>query len=261
MNVDLCGKTALVHGGGGGLGGSIARTLSGMGARIAVADIDFDAAQRTVTDIRQAGGTSLPIHWDLGDLAAVPERLSAVRAELGPIDILVNNTGGPPPSPASGQAATTWTRHFESMVLSVIAVTDGVLPEMRTRRWGRIITSASSGVIAPIPNLGLSNTLRSALVGWSKTLAGEVGADGVTVNLVVPGRIATPRIAFLDEQKAAREERPVSAIRDASTASIALRRYGDPQEYADVVAFLASNSASYVTGSMIRVDGGLLANI
>ena len=132
---------------------------------------------------------------------------------------------------------------------------------MHERKFGRIVTSTSSGVVAPIPNLGLSNALRLSLVGWSKTLAREVGRDGITCNVVLPGRVATGRIRFLDEQKAQREGRPVADVTAESTASIPVGRYGDPQEYADVVAFLASRNAAYVTGSVVRVDGGLLANI
>jgi 3-oxoacyl-[acyl-carrier protein] reductase len=143
----------------------------------------------------------------------------------------------------------------------VIAITDRVLPNMRSRRWGRVITSTSSGVVAPIPNLGISNALRLSLVGWSKTLAREVGKDGITANIVLPGRIATGRIKFLDEAKAKRESRTVEDVAAESTATIPLGRYGKPEEYADVVAFLASERAAYVTGSVIRVDGGMITSV
>jgi 3-oxoacyl-[acyl-carrier protein] reductase len=261
MDLGLSGKTALVLGAGGGLGGAIARTLAREGARVALADIDLAAASAVAEQISQAGGSALALHWDLADLAAIDANIARIERELGPVDVLVNNTGGPPPTPVSGQSSELWSKHFQSMVMSVIAITDRVLPGMRERRFGRIVTSTSSGVVAPIANLGLSNALRMTLLGWSKTLAREVGKDGITCNVVLPGRVATGRIQFLDEQKAQREGRPVADVTKESTASIPVGRYGDPQEYADVVAFLASRNASYVTGSVIRVDGGLLANV
>lgn len=261
MDLQLTHRTALVLGAGGGLGGAIAQALAREGVRVAAADIDSDAAKRTADQITATGGQAVPIAWDLADLDAADANLRAIEEALGPVDILVNNTGGPPPTPAHGQNPALWTRHFEGMVLSVIALTDRVLPGMRKRRWGRVITSTSSGVIAPIPNLGISNALRLALVGWSKTLAREVGADGVTANIVLPGRIATARIRFLDEAKARREGRSVESVTEESTGSIPLGRYGRPEEYADTVAFLASERAGYITGSTIRIDGGLIASI
>lgn len=257
MDFGLTGKVALVFGGGGGLGGAIARSLAAEGARVVVADIDEGAAQKTADAVVQAGGDAVALAWDIADLSVIPARLASV----GPVDVLVNNTGGPPPTPAAGQAPEVWSRHFDSMVRSVIAVTDAVLPGMRERGWGRIVTSTSSGVVSPIPNLGISNALRLTLVGWSKTLAAEVGRDGITANIVLPGRIATGRITFLDEQKAKREGRSVEDVSAASTASIPVGRYGNPQEYGDTVAFIASARASYITGSVIRIDGGLIASI
>lgn len=261
MDLGLNGKVALVLGGGGGLGGAIARTLAAEGAAVAVADIDPDAAAATVSDISGKGGKAHALRWDLADIASIPDKMASINKALGPVDILANITGGPPPTLVWGQAADSWRKYFESMVLSVIAITDAVLPAMRERKWGRIITSTSSGVIAPIPNLGLSNALRTSLLGWSKTLAGEVGRDGITANIILPGRVATKRITFLDEQKAKREGKAVEDVSAASTASIPVGRYGDPQEYADVVAFIASARASYLTGSVIRVDGGLISSI
>ncbi len=261
MDFGLQGKTALVLGGGGGLGRAIARSLAREGARVAVGDIDAGALEQTAQAIGAEGAEGLPLPWDLADLALIDERVGTIERRLGPVDILVNNTGGPPPTLAAGQDPDLWRKSFEVMVLSVIAITDRVLPGMRQRRWGRVITSTSSGVVAPIPNLGISNALRLSLVGWSKTLAREVARDGITANIVLPGRIATDRIRFLDEAKAKREGRPVEEVAAESTSSIPVGRYGRPEEYGDVVAFLASERASYITGSVIRVDGGLIASI
>ena len=261
MNLGLQGKTALVLGGGGGLGRAIAKSLSAEGAKVAVADIDFAAAERAAQEIHSESAPSFAIAWDLADLSAIEKNVSAIENRLGPVDVLVNITGGPPPTPAMGQDPALWTKHFQAMVVSVIAITDRVLPGMKSRKWGRIITSTSSGVVAPIPNLGISNALRLSLVGWSKTLSREIARDGITANIVVPGRIATDSIRFLDEAKAKREGRPVEAVSAESTGSIPVGRYGNPEEYADTVAFLASTRASYITGSIIRIDGGLIAGV
>jgi 3-oxoacyl-[acyl-carrier protein] reductase len=261
MDFGLKGKTALVLGGGGGLGRAISKALSGEGANVAVADIDPNAIAGTELALAAIGGKSVGLVWDISDLSQIEAHISEIECELGAVDILVNNTGGPPPTPASGQGPALWSKHFQAMVLSVIAITDRVLPKMRARHWGRVITSTSSGVVAPIPNLGISNALRLSLVGWSKTLAREVGKDGITANVILPGRIATDRIKFLDEAKAKREGRSVEDVSAESTSSIPLGRYGKPEEYGDVVTFLASERAAYINGSIIRVDGGLIASI
>jgi 3-oxoacyl-[acyl-carrier protein] reductase len=261
MDLGIRGKTALVLGAGGGLGSAIAQALAREGAKVALGDIDLAAREAAAATIRAHGGTALPLAWDLSDLAVIESNVARIEAEFGPVDILVNNTGGPKPSTVSGHDPALWRQSFEAMVLSVIAITDRVLPAMRARKWGRIITSTSSGVVAPIPNLGLSNALRISLVGWSKTLAREVGSDGITANIILPGRIATPRITFLDKQKAERENRSAAEVAAESVAAIPVGRYGEPEEYADTVAFLASARAAYLTGSTIRVDGGLIASI
>lgn len=261
MDFGLKNKTALVLGGGGGLGRAISIALAAEGAKIAVADIDPKSITETEAALARVGCVSLGLPWDLGDLSQIDARIARVEAELGSVDILINITGGPPPTPAAGQDPALWSKHFQAMVLSVIAITDRVLPGMRQRHWGRVITSTSSGVVSPIPNLGISNALRLSLVGWSKTLAREVGKDGVTANVILPGRIATDRIKFLDEAKAKREGRTVEDVAAESEASIPVGRYGRPEEYGAVVAFLASDRAAYITGSVIRVDGGLIASV
>jgi 3-oxoacyl-[acyl-carrier protein] reductase len=261
MDFGLHGKTALVLGGGGGLGRAMAKSLAGEGANVAVAGIGADSIAASQAALAAIGVKNMGLIWDLADLAQIDGNISKIESELGPVDILVNNTGGPPPTTAAGQDPELWSKHFKVMVLSVIAITDRVLPNMRDRHWGRVITSASSGVVSPIPNLALSNTLRLSLVGWSKTLAREVAKDGITVNVVLPGRIATDRIKFLDQAKAKREGRTVEDVMEESTASIPAGRLGKPEEYGDVVAFLASERAAYITGSIVRVDGGMIASV
>jgi 3-oxoacyl-[acyl-carrier protein] reductase len=259
VDLKIDGKSALVLGAGGGLGSAIARALAAEGVKVAVADIVLEGAERTAGEIDAAGGSALAVEWDIGAVAEASAKLDLVRQQLGAeVDILVNITGGPPPTTAAGVDPATWNSYFQSMVTGVIHLTDLVLPAMRAAGWGRVITSTSSGVIAPIPNLGISNALRMALVGWSKTLSREVGGDGVTVNVVVPGRIATRRIEELDVKRAEREGKTVEEIQQASTASIPLARYGQPEEYAAAVAFLAGEASSYITGSVLRVDGGLV---
>jgi len=261
MDLGLTGKTALVLGASSGLGRAIALGLAREGANVAVAARNEAALAALAGEIEALGVRALPVRWDLADLTVIDGNIAAVEASVGPVDILINNTGGPPPTTASGQSPDLWTAQFQAMVASVIATTDRVLPGMIARRWGRIITSTSSGVIAPIANLALSNALRLSLVGWSKTLAREVARDGVTCNVVVPGRIATDRTRFLDGKRAEREGRSIDQVEAASLGAIPAGRYGDPGEYADVVAFLASTRASYVTGSTVRVDGGQIASI
>jgi 3-oxoacyl-[acyl-carrier protein] reductase len=261
MDFGLNGKTALVLGGGGGLGRAIAKSFAAEGAKVAVAGVGSTSIDATLAELRSIGGSSLSLIWDLADLSVIDTNIAKIESELGPVDILINNTGGPPPSTAAGQDPALWSKQFQAMVLSVIAITDRVLPGMKARGWGRILTSTSSGIIAPIPNLAISNALRMSLVGWSKTLAREVAKDGITANIIVPGRIATARVATLDNARAKREGRSVEEVAAESAATIPVGRYGKPEEYADVVAFLASTRAAYITGSVIRVDGGMTTSI
>jgi 3-oxoacyl-[acyl-carrier protein] reductase len=261
VNLGLDGKAALVVGGGSGLGRAVALALAAEGANVVAAGRRADAVERTTELIQSAGGAAVGVQLDLTDAGTLDSALTAARRRFGGVDILFNSGGGPPPTPAGGQSADLWQRQFESIVLGVIQLTDLVVPGMKERGWGRIITNTSSGVVVPIPNLGLSNAFRLALVGWSKTLARELAPDGITVNVVVPGRILTDRIRELNEAQAAREGTTTADVERASIASIPVGRYGDPAEYAATVAFLAGAHAAYITGSLIRVDGGAIPAI
>jgi 3-oxoacyl-[acyl-carrier protein] reductase len=264
MDLGIKGKTALVLAAGGGLGRATAMALAMEGASLALCDIDQSALECTVSHISsKTHATVITQALDLNHLAAMGAFVNGVSQTLGDIDILVNISGGPPLTTAlaTNLSPQQWIDQFQAMVLSLIHVTDLVLPGMRAKRWGRIITSASSGVVAPIPRLGISNTLRSSLVGWSKTLAGEVAVDGITVNVVVPGRIATNRVRELDNARAHQQGKSIEQIIENSCGSIPMRRYGEPEEYGNVVAFLASSKASYITGAMIRIDGGMIPSV
>lgn len=244
MDLGIAGKRALVLGGLKGLGLAVADALRAEGAEVIAASRSAPGAARL----------------DLADRASV-EALASDLLGGGGVDILVNNSGGPAPGPAATATVEDWTRGFEAMAANLFHLTTLLLPPMRERGWGRIATIVSSGVEQPIPNLAVSNGVRAAIVGWSKTLAAEVAGDGVTVNVVLPGRIHTDRVDALDAANAARSGTDIEAVRAASRATIPAGRYGRPEEFAAVVAFLCSAKASYVTGSRVRCDGGMIRGI
>lgn len=249
MDLGMSGKRALVLGASRGLGAAVAAALAAEGVHVL-------AGARNVGAIAASDHIE-PIHVDLADTGSVAALIKTVQAGGG-VDIVVNNGGGPAAGPAKGQSSEAWAAAFGVMASPLFAITDACLETMIARKWGRVITIGSSGVVQPIPNLGLSNAIRGAIAGWSKTLAGEVARHGVTVNMVIPGRIDTDRVAELDRIKADRSGASVEDVRKASQAEIPMGRYGTPQEFAAVVAFLASAQASYVTGSIIRADGGMI---
>jgi 3-oxoacyl-[acyl-carrier protein] reductase len=261
MDLNIDGRRALVLGASRGLGAAIAKSLLKEGVIVFGAARDLKAIGTWRDGLEEGSAARLhPLQLDLAEPDGVKQAATAALAS-GPIDILINNTGGPPPSTASGATAGLWTQHFQQMAVSIFELTQLILPSMLTAGWGRILTIASSGVEQPIPNLALSNAIRSSIVGWSKTLSAEVAARGVTVNVLVPGRIHTDRVDALDKAAAVKQGKPVGEIAAASAATIPTGRYGTPDEFADVATFLVSDRASYVTGSLIRVDGGLIRSI
>jgi 3-oxoacyl-[acyl-carrier protein] reductase len=257
MELGLAGRNALVVGGSKGLGQGVADALAGEGVSIALMARDPSALKVAADAINGRGkGRAVSISADLADPIAIAEAVQRAEGQVGPIDILINNCGGPPPVTAAGADAALWQAQFQQMVLSTFQLTDLLLPSMRKRRWGRIVTIASTSVIEPIAELAISNGLRGLLAGWSKTLAGEVAGDGVTVNMLLPGSFATARTSAIDRRQADREGLTESEVARLAAAGIPVGRYGRPDEFGAAAAFLCSQPAAYVTGSMMRVDGG-----
>lgn len=261
MDFGISGKRALVLASSRGLGLGIARALAAEGAHVLLCGRSSDRLAANVAAIEAEGGRADYVAADLTDAGFVPAMVEAVAEKLGGIDILVNNTGGPTPGTAEEMTPEKLDGFFQSMVVRVITLTNALLPQMKAQGFGRILTVASSGVFEPIPNLALSNTLRSALVGWNKTLATEVAAFGVTANMLLPGRIHTDRIDELDGANATRSGRTIEDVRAASVKTIPAGRLGRVEEFAAAAAFLCSVPASYVTGTMLRVDGGAARSI
>jgi 3-oxoacyl-[acyl-carrier protein] reductase len=253
MDLKIAGKRALVLGGNRGMGLAIAKALAAEGVELAIAARD---EQALAVAAEQIGGAQT-FAVDLSDTKS----LSSFAGSVGGIDILVNNTGGPPYGGALNRDLSDWEESFRSMSLSVIGLTDLFLPAMRKNGWGRIVTLVSTGAVQPISVLGISNTLRAGLIAWSKSLAPEVARDGVTANILMPGRVGTERVHMTDEATAARENIDVEAVRQRSFAQIPIGRYAEPEEIAAAAAFLCSDVASYVTGSVFRIDGGYVRHV
>lgn len=262
MDLGLNGKRALVMSSSRGLGLGIAETLAAEGAHVLLTGRNEDRLRQNAEAINARGaGRADHMAADLADPASAEALARAAEDRLGGVDILLANTGGPPPGRMADADLALLARHFEAMVLRVMQVAAAVVPGMRQRGWGRILTIGSSGVVQPIPNLGLSNALRSALVGWSKSLSNDLAGDGITVNMILPGRIHTERVDELDAAAAKRTGKPVDEVAKASRATIPAGRYGSVEEFAKVAAFLVSEPASYVTGSLIRIDGGSIKSV
>lgn len=262
MDLGISGKRALVLASSQGLGLGIATQLCAEGADVMLCGRDQEklvAAAKRLTDAGPGRAHFVVADLTEGDTAA--KLYAAAKSELGSVDILVNNTGGPPPGTVDTPDVDLWRAQIDTMLIRVIEITNLCVNDMQASGWGRVLTVASSGVVQPIPNLAMSNTIRSALVGWSKSLSNEVAALGITVNMLLPGRIRTARLDQLDAAQAERTGKTVAEVSASEQATIPAGRYGTVEDFGNVGAFLCSDAASYMTGGLIRCDGGSIRGV
>lgn len=258
MDLGLDGARALVGGATSGLGAATAERLADEGCRVVLWSRDAERLQACAETLRGRGAVAATVTADASAPDAAAVVVEEALAAFGGIDIAVLNAGGPPPVDPLATTADGWRDALQLLLLTPVAIATALLPGMRERSFGRIVAVLSSGIHEPIPNLVYSNASRAALAAWLKTVSRTVAFDGVTVNGVVPGRIATPRIAAIDASRARQDHRTPEDVRADSVAGIPAGRYGEPAEFAAAVAFLCSRHASYQTGALTAVDGGML---
>jgi len=254
MDLGIAGRTAVVCASTGGLGAATARALGAEGANVVVSGRRAELARSIAAALPSAVGVGVDLTADGGPEAL----LAAAAAAFGDIDILVLNGPGPKPATASQLDPATTALAVHDLLLVQQGLVNAVLPGMRSRGWGRILAIASSGVVQPLPNLALSNIGRTALAAYLKSLATEVAADGVTVNLVLPGRIETDRTVAIERSTAESTGQSVEEARASLEGGVPAGRYGRPDEFGATAAFLCGAPASYLTGTAVRVDGGLV---
>jgi 3-oxoacyl-[acyl-carrier protein] reductase len=259
MDLGLSGKVVMVAASSQGIGLATAQAFAREGARVALCGRDpgrLEAARRTVA--AEAAGDVLAVAADLATADGPARFAGEVLARFGTVHVLVNNAGGPPPGRFDALADADWQRAVDLTLLSAVRLTRAVAGSMRRQRWGRIVNVASYSVKQPIPELLLSNSIRLAVIGWAKSLAGELAPDNVLVNTVCPGWTATERVGEVLQSRSAAQGGTLADVQAELARQIPLSRLATPQEIADVVVFLASERASYVTGTALAVDGGIV---
>lgn len=262
METGLDGKCAIVCAASKGLGRAAAFALARDGARLVMCARTASTLNAAADEIRNAtGATIVPVVADVSIGADVDRLVAAADRALGAIDILVTNTGGPKSAPFETLTDADWSSAIDSLLLSVVRLCRGVIPHMRRRGGGRIVHVTSVSVKQPIEGLVLSNALRAGVTGLARTLANELARDRILVNCVAPGYTRTDRVVELAEAAAAREGTTAEAVQRRTEETIPLKRLGTPAEFGDVVAFLASERSSYITGTTIQVDGGFVRSL
>ena len=262
MDLGLTNKVAMVGGASKGLGFAVAKALAAEGAHVVIAARDEDAIERAAATINAGtGGRALPVRADLSKADAITRWHAAATDEFGGVDLLFANTGGPPAGTALSFDDMAWHGAFDLLLLSVIRAVRLVVPSMRARGGGAILVGTSSTVKEPFPNLALSNVMRAGVTSLVKTLSLELAADQIRVNSLLPGRLATDRLAHLDAIHAENAGITLEEQQKRGGAAIPLGRYGAPDEFGRAGAFLLSDAASYITGAALQVDGGLIKGL
>ena len=262
MDLGLKNKVAMVGGASKGLGFAVARALAAEGAQVSIASRDAKAIETAAEAIEQAtGGDVLATSADLSKADAIAQWHSATIERFGGVDLLFANTGGPPAGTVLSFDDQAWESAFELLLMSVVRSVRLVVPSMRARGGGAILIGTSSAVKEPVPILALSNVMRSGVTSLAKTLSFELAADKIRVNTLLPGRIATDRLRHLDELNAKKSGLAIEEQQARSAASIPMGRYGAPDDFGRVGAFLLSDAASYITGTSVQVDGGMIKGL